>query len=80
MGGRKGAALAAHHVLSNILHGCRACHDRCHANPADAYAAGWMLSNSQNPLAIPVLYRGGWRWLDDLRGASADPNFNAEEA
>ncbi len=80
MGGRKRAAAAAHHVLSNLLHACRFCHDRCHANPADSYAAGWMLRDSQNPLALPALYRGGWRFLTDDGRVLADPDATEEAA
>lgn len=66
MGGRKRDAAARHHVLSNILHACRMCHDqRLHAEPGAAYAAGWMLREHQNPAAEPVLYRGELRWLTD---------------
>lgn len=80
MGGRKGAALEAHHVLSNILHSCRACHSRAHSRPDEAYSAGWMLREHQNPLTERCLYRGAWRWLDDA-GRVLDTNPNdAEEA
>lgn len=80
MGGRKGAALAAHHVLSNLLHACRWCHDRnLHANPSAAYAAGWMLRDGSNSLAVPALYRGAWMFLDDQGSVSPVPLI-AEEA
>lgn len=66
MGGRHGTAAVAHHVLSNALAACRTCHSqRLHANPAEAYAAGWMLREQQTPTRHRVLYRGAWRWLTD---------------
>jgi 5-methylcytosine-specific restriction enzyme A len=66
VGGRHGAAAVAHHVASNALHGCHNCHQvRCHREPAQAYDAGWMLREHQDPIAEPVLYRGVWRLLDD---------------
>lgn len=65
-GGRHGAAAVAHHVLSNALAACRTCHSqRLHANPAEAYAAGWMLRENQAPARHRVLYRGAWAWLTD---------------
>jgi hypothetical protein len=79
MGGRKGAAAVAHHVLSNILHACRACHERGHASPADSYRAGWMLRDWQDPTAEPCLYRGAVRWLSD-DGAVLTSNPTPEEA
>jgi hypothetical protein len=65
-GGRHGAAAVAHHVLSNALAACRVCHgQRLHANPTEAYAAGWMLHEGQTPARHRVLYRSAWRWLTD---------------
>jgi hypothetical protein len=65
-GGRKGAAKTAHDVLSNALHACWTCHHRlCHARPAEAYVAGWMLREEQIPTSEPVLYRGQRRFLTD---------------
>nr|WP_221374342.1 hypothetical protein [Actinoplanes polyasparticus] len=64
-GGRKGEAAKAHHVLSNALAACRACHGRGHLMPAEAYRNGWMLREHQNPLKEPVLRRGRWVLLDD---------------
>lgn len=80
-GGRKGAAKLAHDVLSNALHACRTCHGQhMHAEPAAAYAAGWMLREHQNPLAEPCLYRGSWcRLGDDGLVLTTNPNL-AEEA
>jgi 5-methylcytosine-specific restriction enzyme A len=81
MGGRKGDAAKAHHVLSNLLAACRTCHgQRLHAEPARAYAAGWMLREHQIPTSEPVLYRGARCWLsDDGLVLNTNPH-NAEEA
>lgn len=81
MGGRKGSAAAAHHVLSNLLHLDHNCHQiLCHANPTAAYSAGWMLREHQSPALEPCLYRGAVRWLtDDGLVLSTNPH-NAEEA
>lgn len=66
MGGRHGAAARAHHVLSNALAACRPCHAaRLHAQPKEAYAAGWILREGQIPTAERVLYRGVWVFLTD---------------
>ncbi|MET0415799.1 MAG: hypothetical protein ABW022_07240 [Actinoplanes sp.] len=74
MGGRKGAAARTHHVLSNLLHLDHHCHQQlCHANPAAAYDAGWMLREHQTPLLEPVLYRGERRWLADDGSTSTTP-------
>ncbi len=64
-GGRKGSAADAHHVLSNALHACRACHEFCHSYPAVAYWAGHMLREQEDPTAVSVVYRGSRRWLAD---------------
>lgn len=66
IGGRKGNARKAHDVLSNLLHACHNCHQtRGHRSPAEAYDAGWMLREYQNPLKEPVLRRGRWVLLGD---------------
>ena len=80
MGGRKATA-AAHHVLSNLLHLDHHCHQRlCHANPAEAYANGWMLREHQTPTAEPCLYRGAVRWLTDSGLVLVTNPYDAEEA
>ncbi len=78
-GGRKGAARTDHDVLSNALHACHQCHSAGHRNPVMAYDLGWMLREHQNPLVIPALYRGAYRWLTDDGRVLTDPDF-AEEA
>lgn len=82
MGGRKGAALAAHDVLSNLLHLDHFCHQRlCHSRPSEAYATGWMLREGQSPTVERVLYRGVWRWLsDDGAVLTSVLHHQAEEA
>lgn len=81
IGGRKGAALEAHHVLSNLLHACRVCHaQRLHAEPTQAYRFGWMLREHQDPVAEPTLYRGAWRWLANNGSVLTSDPIAAEEA
>lgn len=65
MGGRRGAAAARHHVLSQILHSCRGCHSLLHFAPGAAYWQGWMLREGEDPTAVPVLYRGCWSLLSN---------------
>ena len=57
-GGRQGAAKVHHDRLSNVVHGCRACHDWCHDNIASAELLGLMLREGDVPEAIPVLLPG----------------------
>ncbi len=65
-GGRHRAAAVRHHVLSNLLHACRFCHERhIHAYPAAAYWRGWMLREGENLLTTACLYRGQWARLGD---------------
>lgn len=65
-GGRHGAAAEVNDRLSNLLHGCRECHDWCHRNPLAAQGERWMLRNGSNPLTTPVHYRRtSWRLLRD---------------
>lgn len=82
MGGRKGAALTGHDVLSNLLHVDHHCHHQlCHANPAAAYAAGWMLREHEHPATTPALYRGVWVLLhDDGTSTRAALAWSAEES
>lgn len=79
MGGRKGAAKATHDVLSNLIHACRRCHSRTHAEPLFAYSLGLMLRDGSDPLTEPVWYRGLRRWLTD-DGSVLTINPTAEEA
>lgn len=69
-GGRRGAARALSDRLSNLVHGCRSCHDWTHAHPDEARLAGLFLMEGTDPTAAPVrLARGllghGWFWLAD---------------
>lgn len=68
MGGRRGAAKQQSDRLSNLVHGCRMCHDWCHARPDEAYDLGLMLREWQDPTVEPVLRRGQWVLLDDNGG------------
>lgn len=64
-GGRHGDAYAENNRLSNILWSCRACHDWCHARPAEAEELGLALKEGCDPLAEPVVYRGRISYLTD---------------
>jgi len=65
-GGRHGEAAVVNDRLSNLLAGCRPCHDWCHRNPKAAQAERWMLRNGDDPLVEPVHYRRtSWRLLAD---------------
>lgn len=79
-GGRRGQAATRHHVLSNLLHSCRFCHERhIHAYPAAAYWRGWALREGDNPASAPCLYRGAWSLLGD-DGSVAATNRTTEES
>ncbi|MEU4558593.1 hypothetical protein AB0F72_09385 [Actinoplanes sp. NPDC023936] len=80
MGGRRGAAAARHHVLSQLLHSCRSCHRGLHEAPAAAYWQGRMLREGEDPREVPVLYRQHWVLLDDLGGVTPTNKTTAEEA
>lgn len=68
-GGRHGDAAEVNDRLSNLLAGCRACHDWTHREPDAARVEGWMLRNGDDPLLERVNYRRlGWRLLDDEGG------------
>lgn len=68
VGGRHGEAATRHDVPSNALWACRACHDRCHAYPADAYDLGLMLREGEDPQREPVIRRGVPVYLDNAGG------------
>lgn len=57
---------------SNGLHLCHRCHPWCHAHPHDAWAGGWHVRSTDDPLVMPVWLRnpqwspdGAWWLLDD---------------
>lgn len=64
-GGRHGAAKVEHDRLSNVVHGCRPCHDWLGAYPAEAEAMGLVLREGDDPAAERVRYRGRWALLGD---------------
>jgi len=39
----------------NLLRVCLECHTRIHAEPAEAYANGWLVKSFQNPAEVPVV-------------------------
>lgn len=71
-GGRQGEAATHHDRLSNVLHGCRPCHDwqTASGNRLPAEAKGFVLREHQDTLAEPVRYRGAWMLLDDEGGVT----------
>lgn len=68
MGGRHGAAEAESSRLSDVIHGCRVCHQWTHARPTESYEMGLMLHEGQDPAMEPVLYRNEVKYLDDFGG------------
>jgi 5-methylcytosine-specific restriction protein A len=79
MGGRHGKAAATHHVLANLLHTCRGCHEQhVHRTPAVAYWHGWALREGEDPTAVPVLYRGCWVLLDNQGGTTPTDKTTAD--
>jgi hypothetical protein len=71
-GGRQGAAAEHHDRLSNVLHGCRACHDwqTQTNNRLPAEELGLVLREGDDPLTKPVRYRGLDCLLDDEGGVT----------
>lgn len=56
---RVGRAQGGADTLDNLWHGCRICHEWCHARPAEAYDLGLMLKSWQIPELEPMAYRSG---------------------
>lgn len=55
--------------LSNVWHGCRACHQWTHARPREANEFGLMLEQWQDPTVEPMAYQSaGFVLLDDSGG------------
>lgn len=74
MGGRRGAAEVENNSLPNVMHGCRACHQRSHKESAEAYALGIRLREGQDPLTEPAAYRGVPSFLTaDARVVPVEP-------
>jgi hypothetical protein len=67
-GGRHGAAKVHHDRLSNLVHGCRACHSWCHDNTAQAEAMGLILRQCEVPEETPVILRCELVYLDNAGG------------
>jgi hypothetical protein len=69
-GGRQGAAAIHHDRLSNVIHGCRSCHDWTHQHRLPAEALGLILPEHADTLLRVVVYRGVPSLLDDEGGVS----------
>lgn len=67
-GGRHGEAATLNDRLSNVLHGCRACHTFTGMWPRTAELNGWRLRETADPLTAPVNRRGVFVLLDDEGG------------
>ncbi len=65
MGGRHGDAKAANNALSNLMHGCRPCHQWTHSRSVEAYEMGIRLREGFDPASEPALYRGALVFLTD---------------
>ena len=58
---RVGRAQGGADTVFNAWHGCRRCHEWCHARPAEACELGLMLKSWQVPELEPMAYRNsGW--------------------
>jgi hypothetical protein len=57
-GGRHGQAKTDHDRLSNVIHGCRFCHEWTHGNVAEAEALGLMLREGHVPENESVMLPG----------------------
>jgi hypothetical protein len=68
MGGVHGDAVELSDRLSNLVHGCRSCHDWTHHNPTEAERLGLILPHGADPLAEPVRLRYGHVGLRDDGG------------
>lgn len=73
-GGRHGGAAVLNDRLSNVLFGCRPCHDFTHRWPKTAELNGWRLTELADPLTERVNRRGAWVLLDD-EGGVTDAGF-----
>jgi hypothetical protein len=67
-GGRHGVAAVLNDRLSNVLHGCRTCHNFTGMWPKTAELNGWRLTELADPLAERVNRRGRLVLLDDEGG------------
>jgi hypothetical protein len=67
-GGRHGDAAVLNDRLSNVLHGCRTCHNFTGQWPKTAELNGWRLTELADPLAERVNRRGRFVFLDDEGG------------
>jgi hypothetical protein len=56
---RVGRAQGGGDALSGLWHGCRRCHEWCHARVAEACDLGLMLRSWQVPELEPMAYRSG---------------------
>lgn len=67
---RKNRSQGGEDVLSNLLllcgSGTTGCHGWITEHPALGYVNGWSVMSTGWPEDIPVLYRDGWVYLDDL--------------
>lgn len=46
------------HLVENLVHICRACHEWIHGHPAQSYEQGWLVKMAGDPAVVPVSYRG----------------------
>lgn len=60
---RSQASKAEVHQHSNLMVACGSgttgCHGYIHANPAESYAAGWLVRSWEDPTEVPVRYYDG---------------------
>jgi hypothetical protein len=63
-------------LVVNGLHGCRACHEWTHRNPAASRVKRWALKTFDD-LGKPVEYRGAWVLLSE--DGSVTPSRNGAD-
>lgn len=61
---------------TNVLHGCRGCHEWTHRNPAASRVKRWALKTFDS-LTLPVEYRGVWVLLGE--GGAVVPSKNGAD-
>jgi hypothetical protein len=78
---RKNRSQGGQWTPGNILHLCgdgtTGAHGWITEHPLAAEINGWAVKSTENPSAVPVLYRGRWVLLDDEGGITPSLNLGA---
>jgi hypothetical protein len=79
--GAGGTRRVSTNQASNALACCRACHRSIEGAPVRSARKGWRVAQHEDPLLVPVLWRGrDLVFLDDLGGMHSQPPTTIEEA